>query len=183
VYSRAVALKKNRTSGRGVVKATERGRELSHIVALQTVPPSRWNDEAAAPPPCGDRDSRERDGNVLKADLIGSRGLHIKASEGGFLSADYPQRRMLHGLAESYSSTTINAGRRNVQAHQDPMGGGDGGGLRGCPLRCAKSYRIGVKAPLDRIDGVETCRVDDGQVAGVQRWVEPNELVFCVSVS
>jgi hypothetical protein len=39
----------------------------------------------------------ERDGNVLKADLIGSRGLHIKASDGGFLSADYPQRRMLHG--------------------------------------------------------------------------------------
>ena len=106
MYSRAVALTENRTSGRGVVKATERGRELSHIVALQTVPPS-----------------------------------------------------------------------------QGPMGGGDGGGLRGCPLRCAKSYRIGVKAPLDRIDGVETCRVDDGQVAGLQRWVEPDELVFCVSVS
>ena len=65
------------------------------------------------------------------------------------------------------------------------MGGGDSGGLSGCPLRCAKSYRIGVKvkAPIDRIDGVETCRVDDGQVAGLQRWVEPDELVFCVSVS
>jgi hypothetical protein len=63
------------------------------------------------------------------------------------------------------------------------MGVGDGGGLRECPLRCAKSYRIGVKEPLDRIDGVETCRVDDGQVAGLERWVEPDELVFCVSVS
>jgi hypothetical protein len=63
------------------------------------------------------------------------------------------------------------------------MGVGDGGGFRGCPLQCAKSYRIGVKAPLDRIDGVETCRVDDGQVAGLERWVEPDEFVFCVSVS
>jgi hypothetical protein len=53
------------------------------------------------------------------------------------------------------------------------------------PIAVREVYRIGVKvkAPLDRIDGVETCRVDDGQVAGLQRWVEPDELVFCVSVS
>jgi hypothetical protein len=152
-------------------------------VALQTVPPSRWNDEAAAPPPCGDRDSRERDGNVLKADLIGSRGLHIKASEGAFCRQTtrnaecYTASLNPTGLQRStqgvgtYKRTRIRWAAAMAAASADE------------PLRCAKSYRIGVKAPLDRIDGVETCRVDDGQVAGVQRWVEPDELVFCVSVS
>jgi hypothetical protein len=90
------------------------------------------------PPPCGDRDKPERDGNVLKADLIVLARTAHQGERGGFCRQT-TRNAECYTAAESYWSTTINAGRSDVQAHQDPMGGGDGGGLSGCPLRCAKS--------------------------------------------